>query len=52
MKNNCIVSSLEELLLYLNDIDEYVNAILLYHKGNNKLDLDEIIDSIKLFLLK
>ena len=56
------IYSTEEFFLYLNDINEYVNSILLYHCENNELDLkeilmylssiDEIIDAIKIYLTK
>ena len=60
MNNEIIINSIDELTLYLDDIDEYVNSILLYHNGYDKLDLDEIlmylscvseiIDAIKQFI--
>ena len=39
MDKTISIYSLEELILYLNDINEYVNSILLYHYGYNELDL-------------
>lgn len=36
------IVSFNDLFLYLDDIDEYVNSILLYHYGYN-LDLNEIL---------
>ena len=33
----------ENILLYLEDIQEYVNSILLYHNGYNNLELEEIL---------
>lgn len=60
MNGEIKINSINELILYLDDIDEYVNSILLYHNGYDKLDLDEIlmylscvseiIESIKLFI--
>ena len=54
------ISSFDDLFLYLDDIDEYVNSILLYHNGYDCLDIDEIlmylscvseiIESIKKFI--
>lgn len=56
------IISYSDLLLYLDDINEYVNSILLFHNGYDWLDLneilmylscvDEIIDAIKLYLEK
>lgn len=43
MNKTITIYSPEELILYLNDINEYVNSILLYHCGNNELDLEEIL---------
>lgn len=42
MDNECIVNSLNDVILYLNSINEYVSSILLYHQGF-VLDLNEII---------
>lgn len=62
MDKTISIYSLEELILYLNDINEYVNSILLYHCGYNELDLEEIliylscvneiIEAIKVYLCK
>ncbi len=56
------IISYSDLLLYLDDINEYVNFILLFHNSYDWLDLneilmylsgvDEIIDAIKLYLDK
>lgn len=43
MNNEITIYSIDELKLYLDDIDEYVNSILLYHSGYDKLDLNEIL---------
>ena len=43
MNNEIVIYSIDELKLYLDDIDEYVNSILLYHSGYDKLDLNEIL---------
>ena len=43
MNNEIIIYSINELELYLDDINEYVNSILLYHYGYDKLDSDEIL---------
>lgn len=44
MFENIEIKSSTELILYLNDINEYVNSILLYHNGGyNNLDLTEIL---------
>lgn len=37
------IVSFNDLFLYLDDIDEYVNSILLYHYSYNNLDLNEIL---------
>lgn len=56
------IISYSDLLLYLDDINEYVNSILLFHNSYDWLDLNEIlmylsgvneiIDAIKLYLDK
>ena len=43
MNHEITITSLHELNLYLDDINEYVNSILLYHNGYNNLDLEEIL---------
>ena len=43
MNSEITIYSIDELILYLDDINEYVNSILLYHNGYDKLDLDEIL---------
>lgn len=43
MSNKTTIVSFNDLFLYLDDINQYVNSILLYHQGYNNLDLDEIL---------
>lgn len=43
MNNHVTIASTEELFLYLDDINEYINSLLLYHHGYDSLDLDEIL---------
>ena len=60
MIDKTVIASFDDLFFYLDDIDEYVNSILLYHNGYNYLDIDEIlmylscvseiIESIKKFI--
>lgn len=60
MSDKTTIISFNDLFLYLDDINEYVNSILLYHCGYKDLDLkeiltylasiDEIIGSIKQFI--
>lgn len=62
MNDKLEIDSFFDLFLYLSDIREYVNAILLFHNGYEHLDLkeilmylscvDEIIDAIEIFLKK
>ena len=55
------ISGFDDIILYLNDIDNYVNSILYYHNDyNENLDLKEIlmylsgvheiIENLKLYL--
>ena len=55
------ISGFDDIILYLNDIDNYVNSILYYHNDyNENLDLNEIlmylsgvheiIENLKLYL--
>ena len=46
MNNEITICSNDDLLLYLDDISEFVNSILLYHNGYDKLDLDEILTNL------
>ena len=43
MTNQLIITSVEELFLCLDDINEYVNSIILYHYGHKDIDLREIL---------
>lgn len=61
MKYTIVLDSFNDIILYLGDIDNYVNSILYYHKYyNENLDLSEIlmylsfvheiIENLKLYL--
>ena len=61
MKYTISIDNLDDFILYLDDIDNYVDSILYYHQDyNNNLDLiellsylysvHEIIENLKLFI--
>ena len=61
MKYTISIDNLDDFILYLDDIDNYVDSILYYHQDyNNNLDLiellsylysvHEIIGNLKLFI--
>lgn len=59
MNYTIVIDDINHFILYLNDIDNYVNSILNYHNGY-EADLDEIlmylsciheiIENLKLFI--
>ena len=61
MKYTISIDNLDDFILYLDDIDNYVDSILFYHQDyDNNLDLiellsylssvNEIIKNLKLFI--
>lgn len=61
MKYTISIDNLDDFILYLDDIDNYVDSILFYHQDyDNNLDLiellsylssvHEIIENLKLFI--
>ena len=61
MKYTISIDNIDDFILYLDDIDNYVDSILYYHQDyNNNLDLiellsylysvHEIIENLKLFI--
>ena len=45
MKYTISIDNLDDFILYLDDIDNYVDSILYYHQDyNNNLDLIELLD--------
>ena len=61
MKYTISIDNLDDFILYLDDIDNYVDSILFYHQDyDNTLDLiellsylssvHEIIENLKLFI--